>query len=137
MSNVIQRRIPLVALITGLATALTTYQTTPVYDKVPSGAALPCISLGAFTCKPNNSKDSDIWDTTVIIHIWSSYNGKAEVNEIMNDVSTVLSAAVIDLSASNFNVTQQDIEFGEAFEEEQFGYHGALTFLAKIQNLGV
>jgi hypothetical protein len=136
LSNVIQRRIPLVALITGLCTALTTYQTTPVYDKVPSKAVLPYISLGAFTCKPNNSKDSDIWDATIIIHIWSSYDGKFEVNEIMNDVSTVLSSAVIDLSADCFNVMQQDIDFGEAWEEDQFGYHGTLTFLAKIQNLG-
>lgn len=130
------KRIPLIALQKGIYSALTQYQTTPVYDDVPEDAPLPYITLGAFTCKDNGSKAVDVTDVSLQIHVWSEYNGKAEVNEIANDVITVLSTVKIDLSADNFNMIGQDIDFFEAFPEEEYGYHGVITLTAKIQNLG-
>lgn len=133
---ILMKRIPLSALQTGLYSLLTTGQTTPVYDDVPSSASFPFITLGAFTCKQNGSKNVSIWDISQQIHIWSEYQGKKEVNGIANDVSTVLSAIKIDLSASRFNVLSQDVDFFEAFEEDEGGYHGVVTFVARIEDIG-
>lgn len=130
------KRIPLVPLQKAIYADLLQYQTTPVYDDVPHNAKLPYITLGSFTCKNNGAKNTEISDVTLQIHIWSEYSGKAEVNEIANDVIAVLSAVPMDLSADNFKTMIQEIDFFEAFPEESAGYHGVITFVAKIQNLG-
>lgn len=134
--SLIMRRVPLIVFQKGLFDLLSVGQTTPVYDYVPRGVEPPYITLGAFTCKQNGDKTSDIWDISNNIDIWSDYNGRKEVNGIANDIATVLSSALIDLSADHFKVISQEIDFFEAWEEEEFGYHGVITLLAKIQNLG-
>jgi hypothetical protein len=133
---VIIRRIPMNALQKGVFGILSTKQTTPVYDDVPEGAVLPYITIGAFTDKQTGNKTADIHDISQQIHIWSQWEGKKEVNEIANDVMAVLTSWPIDLSADGFNMMSQDVDFFEAFPEETFGYHGVITFVAKIQNLG-
>lgn len=129
------KRIPLISLQTALYQMLTQYQTTPVYDDVPEDAVLPYITLGSFTCKPNGAKLTDISDVTIQIHIWSGYSGKSEVNEIANDIITVLQSVPIDLSTDDYNALEQSIDFFEAFPEEIAGYHGVLTLNVKIQNI--
>jgi hypothetical protein len=124
------------ALQMGVFSILSEKQTTPVYDDVPEDAELPYITLGAFTCKQVGSKTADITDISQQIHIWSQYEGKREVNEIANDITAVLTAWPIDLSDEGFKVMSQDVDFFEAFPEEAGGYHGVVTFTAKIQNLG-
>jgi hypothetical protein len=124
------------ALQTGVYSILSTKQTTPVYDDVPSDAALPYITFGAFTDKQDGNKTADVHDISLQVHIWSEYEGKKEVNEIANDITAVLTSWPIDLSADNFNVMSQDVDMFEAFPEETAGYHGVITFVAKIQNLG-
>ena len=69
------------------------------------------------------------------IHGWSNYSGKKEINEIINDVSTVISSIRPDLSADDFCVIFQDVDFLEAFPEEIHGYHGVVTMIAKIQDV--
>ena len=107
-----------------------------VYDDVPDDAVCPYITLGAFTSKRGGSKDADVPDISQQIHIWSKYEGKAEVNEIAEDITAILTAIKLDLSAKKFKVIEQDIDMFEAFPEETTGYHGVLTLIAKIQNLG-
>jgi ABC-type sulfate transport system substrate-binding protein len=124
------------ALQTGLFSLLSMGQTTPVYDFVPEGTELPYITLGAFTCKQSGAKTTDAWDTSIQIHLWSDYKGKAEINGIANDVITVLSSVDIELMADKFKVISQEVEFFEAWEEEELGYHGVITLVTRIQNLG-
>jgi len=133
--SLIMRRIPFNALQTGVYSLLSSGQTTPVYDDVPKEAKLPFITFGAFTCKKNGAKSIDISDVSLQIHIWSEYYGKSEVNGIADDIATVLASKRIDLSADNFNVIEQDVDFIEAFEEDEGGYHGVLTLVCKVQNL--
>jgi hypothetical protein len=52
-----------------------------------------------------------------------------------NDVATVLSSAVIDLSASNFIVIEQQCDFFESWEEQELGYHGVVTARIRVQNI--
>lgn len=133
---IIKKRVPLVAFQTAMYGLLTAGQTTPVYDNVPAEAILPYITFGGFTAKQSGTKTTNCWDISQQIHIWSEYQGKKEVNEIADDVSTVLSSVMLDLSATSFKVISQDIDFFEAFEEDDGGYHGVLTYTAKIQDLG-
>jgi len=130
------KRIPMNALQKGVYSILTTKQTTPVYDDVPEGAMFPYVTIGAFTCKSNGAKPTDIMDISLQLHIWSEYSGKMEVNGIADDITAVLTSWPIDLSADNFKVILQDVDFFEAFPEEIQGYHGVVTFISKIQNLG-
>lgn len=130
-------RIPLVVFQTAMYTLLTSYgQTVPVYDDVPPEAACPFITLGGFTCKQNGAKGLSSWDISQQIHIWSEYQGKKEVNSIADDVSSLLTSYKLDLATSHFNVLSQDVDFFEAFEEEEGGYHGVITFVAKVSDLG-
>lgn len=124
------------ALQRGVYKILMEKQTTPVYDDVPCEACLPYVTIGAFTCKNTGNKTADIADVSLQIHIWSEYSGKMEVNEIANDLTAVLTSWPIDLSHDEFNVMSQDIDFFEAFQEDEDGYHGVITFVAKIQNIG-
>jgi hypothetical protein len=132
---VIIRRIPMNALQKGVFSIISTKQTTPVYDDVPEDAVLPYITIGAFTCKQTGNKTADVYAISQQIHIWSAYEGKKEVNEIANDVTAVLTSWPIDLSEDSFNAMSQDVDFFEAFPEEIAGYHGIITFVAKIQNI--
>jgi len=151
---IIIRRIPMNALQQGVYSILTTKQDTPVYDDVPGiqyddngnpildddgnviPVKLPYITFGDFTCKRGGTKDTDISDTSLQLHIWSEYKGKKEVNAIADAMTAVLTYWTIDLSAQNFKVTEQDVDFFESFAEENTGYHGVVTFVSKIQNLG-
>jgi len=132
------KRIPLAELQKALFKELTDHQTTTVYNKVSSDATYPYIKIGAFTCKPNASKDTDISDVTTQIIIYSNYEGSLEVNEISNDVIHVIGSpeAKLDLSADGFNVISQAYDFFESFEDD-YGYNAVITFVAKIQNLGL
>ena len=130
-------RIPLVVFQAAMYSLLTGYgQEVPVYDDVPPGAVAPYITLGAFTCKQNGAKGLSSWDISQQIHIWSDYQGKKEVNSIADDISSLLTSYQLNLAAAHFNVQSQDVDFFEAFEEEEGGYHGVVTFIAKITDLG-
>lgn len=130
------RKIPLNALQKGVFSILTQHQTNTVYDAVPKNAVFPYVTLGEFTNKFSGSKNVDISDVSLQIHIWSKYEGKAEVNGIAEDLAAVLTSWPVDLSSAGFNVISQGVDFFEAFPEEIAGYHGVLTFVAKVQNLG-
>ena len=134
----IKRRIPLYALIAEVYRVLSTFQNTcPIYDKVPPKAQLPYATIGEFTYKQVGSKDADMGNVSLQIHIWSIYEGKSEVNEIADDLTMVLTSYPLDLSQSHFFVMDQDIDTFESFADTVEGYHGILTFVAIIQNLGV
>lgn len=133
----LKKRVPILAVQKGLVTLLTQGQSTKIYDDVVPKAKLPYISIGAINAKPNGSKDRAIFDVSVQLHLWSGYQGKFEINSMMNDVATVLSYASIDTSADGFSVVSQEIDFFEVFSEELHGYHGVITIVIKIQDMEV
>lgn len=129
------RRIPMDTLQKGVYSLLTAYQDTPVHDDFSTEIAMPYITLGAFTWTRDGNKTVDWGRATIQIHIWSEYGGKTEVNNIANDVAAVLTAWPLVVDAG-FSVGEQDIEMVEAFPDDGGGYHGIVTFTAKIQNTG-
>lgn len=135
-----KKRYPLIALQKAIYKMLTppVYEDgAPVYDNVPKGAKLPYITFGDFTCKPDGTKDLNIYSVTMTLNIWSEYSGKKQVNEIAEDVTTILTLSRLDLSEDKYKLLEQDCNFFEAFPEERFGYCGVITFVAKIQDMEV
>lgn len=131
------KRIPLVVFQTAVYALLRSHdQNKPVYDDVPHDAKFPFYTLGAFTAKQAGSKTTNCWDLSQQIHCWSDYHGKKEVNEMADDASSLLTAYKLNLTASGFDVISQDVDFFEAFEEEEGGYHGVITFIARVQDKG-
>ena len=86
------KRIPLNALSAAVYQRLSEHQDIPVYDDVFEDAEAPYITFGLFTCKEAGTKVNDITDVTLNIDIWSEYQGKKEVNQIANDIITLLCA---------------------------------------------
>jgi len=109
----------------------------PVYDDVPKDAVFPYVTIGAFTCKQIGNKSADISEISLQLHIWSEYSGKMEVNKVADNITAILTSWPLDLSDDGFNVGSQDVDFFEAFPEEIQGYHGVVTFVARVQNIGV
>lgn len=133
----LKTRVPILAVQKGLVSLLKSGQSTKIYDDVDPKAKLPYISIGAINAKTNGSKDRAIFDVSVQLHLWSGYQGKFEINSMMNDVATVLSYAPIDTSADGFSTISQEIDFFEVFSEEMHGYHGVITVVIKIQDMEV
>lgn len=132
------KRIPLNALTKDLYGLLSDNLTIPVYDDVPEDAVLPYITFGLFTCKGVGTKVNDISDVTLNIDVWSEYQGKSEVNTIAHDVIGLLNQLdgnSVDLSADNFAFLSGEVDFFEAYAEDNNGYHGVITYICKIGNL--
>lgn len=129
------RRIPLNALQKTLIDYLSANEQTPVYDYVPETAMPPFMTLGAFTCKEAGTKYEDLVEVTVQLNIWSTYKGKFEINSIANQVIVLLQTKQIDLSADEFVVIRQQVDFFEAYPEEETGYNGVISLVLLIQNL--
>ena len=130
-------RIPLAMFQATMYGLLTSHgQEVPVYDAVPAGTAAPYITFGGFTCKQSGSKTGSAWDISQQIHIWSEYQGKTEVNLIADDISSLLTSYKLNMENAHFNVLSQDVDFFEAFEEEECGFHGVVTIVARVQDLG-
>ena len=115
------KRIPLNSISAAVYTRLTEYQDVPVYDDVSPRAEAPYITFGLFTCKEAGTKVNDIVDVTLNIDVWSEYQGKKEVNQIANDIITLLCAAEFDLSEDGFHHMGTTIDYFEAFPEDNNG----------------
>lgn len=132
------KRIPLLSFQKALYKNLSECQSTAVFDHIPTeqeDVHLPYITLGAATIKPNGSKDKDIYDCSIQIHAWSEYEGRAEINNMMNDIANVLSLVPLDMGEDKFLTVNQEVTFFEAYEGEYEGYHGVVTFNTIIQDM--
>lgn len=131
------RRIPLIALQRAIYKRLTECQDVPVYDAVPDDVNarydLPCITFGAFTYKPDGTKQDDVAHVTLQLDVWSAESGRAEVQQITNDVVLLIEHGRLTLD-DEFEVVRQEIDFFEAFAEDPSGYHGVITLAADVLN---
>jgi hypothetical protein len=129
-------RIPAEAFQTAIGNLLAGYQNIPVYDFVPRGAKLPYIVMDEMTMRPGGSKDWNLYDATQQIAVYSSHNGKKEINNIINDIATLLTGAFIDMTADKFNITKQWIDICDMMPGTKDGYVGIITFRAMIEEMG-
>lgn len=129
------RRIPLNALQKALISFLTVNEKVPVYDYVPETAKPPFMTIGAFTCKEAGTKYEDMVEVNVQLNIWSTYKGKFEINSIANRIIVLLQTKQIDLSGEEFLAVRQQVDFFEAYPEDETGYNGVISLAMLIQNL--
>lgn len=131
------KKIPLNALSKAVYKRLTESQTIPVYDDVQEAATLPYISYGTFTCKDNGAKLVDMTDVGFSLDVWSNYQGRKEVNEITNDIITVMKAAPFGNIGDGFEVVSCEVDYFEAYSEDDYGYHATVMFVFKVRNMEV
>ena len=102
-------------------------QTGTVYGPVPKSALLPYITVGSCTFKPIGAKNTVIWDTSVQIHAWAGPDDMAAVNEIVDDVVTILTGFAPGSIIDVYKVIDVNIDLVETFNEINTGYHGIVT----------
>jgi hypothetical protein len=98
------RHIPFQATHKGVYDILSLKQTTKTYDTVPNQGEFPCISFGPFTSKPGGAKNVDISDISLQLHIWSMDTSKKEIEEICNEVASVLTSWPLEIASLGFSV---------------------------------
>ena len=72
--------------------------------------------------------------TSVHIHIYSNYKGRFEINTLAESLINLFAAEQVDLSADEFFVCSQAIDFYETYPEDEIGYSGVITLDMLIQN---
>ena len=127
------REVPMIALHTALVQLLKAGQPRPVYGEVPPKAARPYITVGDATFKPIGTKESLIWRVTTNVEVWAAREQRRGLNEVMNDISTLVTAYWNKLAVDGFHVMDCDIDFLETFEENGGGYHGIVTVVTDLQ----
>lgn len=61
-----------------------------VHDLVPEGAAYPYVVIGEATDTPDNAHDRYGHDSTVTLHVWSTYHGTTEALGIAGELIGLL-----------------------------------------------
>ena len=131
----IKRRIPAQALQKSLCALLDACQTTAVYEYIKPDTRPPYITFGEISASLAGGKTDSIYDAIVDIEIYSTVHTRREVNEIMNDVATVLSSARLDMSADGYAAADQDIVDMRTYPSEAEGYNGVIRINIQIQDM--
>ena len=100
--------VPLVPLQQAVFKILKAGQTTAIYGDVPTKASLPYMA-------------------TINVDVWADTNGKRKVNDVLNDISALLSYYGPTLPVEGYKTISASIDVVEAFPEQTTGYHGTLT----------
>lgn len=124
-------KLPQWPLQAALQTRLKADLTTPVYDEVPDGTALPYIVLGDDTGSPYGNKLSRGQEVTTTLHIWSKKPGMAEVKKLMDQVVRSVTRESLNLG-ENFRATRAAIDINETLRDPNGWRHGVLRFRFKI-----
>ena len=121
------------ALNTGSITDASGSAITGVFDDVPTNTAYPYIRIGEETLSVNASKDKDIFEHTLTIHIWSQYRGNRDIKDIMKQVHDILHDSSLTVSgASMVNMRQ---EFHTTITEgDGITRHGVMRFRAVVSD---
>lgn len=127
------RDVPLVALQQAVFHLLKEGQDVPVYGEVRDGARLPYITIGSVTLKPQAVKTMVMWTASLNVDVWAARTQKKKVNDILNDVSALISYNSDTLAVPGYTCISTSIDLVEAFPEETTGYHGTLTATFELQ----
>ena len=131
----IKKRLPLQALQKAVRDLLTACQTTPIHEHVDDKARLPFIVFGEISVSPDGVKDVALCTATMELEIYSGANSRTEINGILDDVATVLTAARLDMQAAGFAVRDQEIAEVRTNQREIRGYSATLRLEVQIQDM--
>jgi hypothetical protein len=97
------------------------------YDDTPQGANYPYVVIGEATSEAFDSKTFNGFETAVIIHTWSRFNGREQIKEMMGSVYDLLHDTY--LPVTGYNTALCLFEFSETFlENDGITRHGIQRF---------
>lgn len=76
-----------------------------------------------------------MWEVTIEINVWGDKNGKAEVNSIINDITTVLSAN--EILVDKYETINTEIDSVQVYETTDNGYFGTLSLSTLLQQVSL
>lgn len=83
----------------------------PVYDAVPPNAEFPYVTIGEVTAIPFDTDDSVGFESTITIHVWSRYNGFAQIKRIQREIYSRLHRKTFDVD--KYDLVGCNFEFSE------------------------
>ena len=103
-----------------------------VYDSVSESAAMPYVTVGEDTSVDNGNKSYDGEIITHTLHVWSSYNGRKEVKELMNTVLQSVTSKPLSLEGGFF-VEDTRLDLMQVLDVNGSpAKHGVIRFRFKI-----
>lgn len=108
-----------------------TTKITGVFDAVPKDQQYPYITLGEDTSRDWGTKTNNGEEITHTLHVWSRYNGKKEVKEIMSLILESLSQPLV--LTGGFFVDFSKVDLMEVFiDPDGITRHGVMRLRFKI-----
>jgi len=103
--------------------------TETVYDHVPQNAPFPYVVVGDSTATAWGAGDLDGEQHALSVHIWSRYQGRKEMRQIMASIMTALNGA--PLSLTGHNLVDIRFVFADEFPDpDGISRHGLVRFRA-------
>lgn len=110
-----------------------------IYDHVPQSIEAPYIYIGEDTSAEYDTKSSNGWQMTCIIHVWDFERaGSKSIKTIMGHVYDALHKQEANITVAGFSLVTLVCEFAETFQETAIEgnsdhyYHGVMRFRAYI-----
>lgn len=89
-------QVALYSLLTGDAALMA--DITGVFDEVPEGQAFPYVTIGEFTVTPGGAHDRFGARSTVTLHAWSTYHGRAEISTVVGHLMRLLDHQALNVN---------------------------------------
>ena len=122
------------------ATIITLMGASPaVFDHVPDAEPMPYIQLdepgtSAWDVTPTEADDGYGKEHTAMIHVWSSYEGKKEINAIMRAIE--LELRDFSPTLANHKVVNFRFQFADRLRDQDGqAYHGVIQFRAITEEI--
>lgn len=113
-----------------------------VYDDVPDQPdgmpddAFPYIVIGEDTAQDWDTDDTLGSQVNCTIHVWSIYQGKKEVKEIMGEIYNSLHRNESNFSAAGYRFVDSLLQFSEVIDEDDGATrHGICRYLVTIERI--
>ena len=87
----------------------------PVFDAVPDNQPKPYVVIGDDTITEFDQDGVIGFDCTITLHVWSDYNGRAEVKTLQGQCFNLLNRA--ELTVTGYNLLGCNHEFSDSFLE--------------------
>jgi len=106
-----------------------------LHEHVGETAKLPLIAFGEIRMSLSGAKDTALYRAKMELEVYSSANSRSEINGILDDVATVLTAARLDMHTAGFAVCDQEITEVQTNPREIRGYDATLRLEVIIQDM--
>lgn len=106
---------------------------TGVFDAVEKNQRFPYITIGEPTMQAFTTKQKFGEELSIVIHVWSIYEGKKEAIDIIN---LCLSSLASEMNLDGFKIQKVDVDTIRVFDDiDPRIRHGILRMKYTIQNI--